>query len=203
MALYHHLFKGTHTSADPWQFGWYSNSPVSNTAAQAAAVTWLTNLWNGPGGTNGLGSLVTAVIASTTVTTVEVDPATGGQLTRLDTAAAHTGAAAGNSLPPDVALVCTLRAAGANRKNLGRFFLPSLGVASCDANGNVLAASITTLTAALTFAFSGFHATGSVTLYSRTDHQLRPAVLGDVGNRWDTLRARDQTKTETRTSFTP
>lgn len=203
MALYHHLFKGTHSNADPWQFGWYSNSAASNTVAQAAAVTWLTNLWNGPGGTNGLGSLCTSAIASTTVTTLELDPATGGQLTRLDTASALTGAAAGNSLPPDVALVCTLRGAGANRRNLGRFFLPSLAVLSTDASGNVLAASITTLTAALTFAYSGFHATGSTTLYSRTDHLLRAVTRADVGNRWDTLRHRDATKTETRTAFTP
>jgi len=203
MALYHHLFKGAHSNADPHQFGWYSNSGASNTVAQAAAVTWLNNLWVGPGGTNGLGSLVTSAITMSQVTTLELDPATGGQLTRLDTAVSLTGTAAGNSLPPDVALVVTLRSATANRKGRGRFFLPSLAVLSTDASGNVLAASITTLTAALTFAYSGFHATGTTTLYSRTDHLLRTVTSGDVGNRWDTQRHRDNTKTETRTAFTP
>jgi hypothetical protein len=112
------------------------------------------------------------------------------------------GAGAGDSLPADVALVCTLRAAQANRRNLGRFFLPSLYATALDANGNVDAATITTLLAALTFADNGFSSFGSRTLYSRTDHLLRDVISGDVGNRWDTLRRRDDIASEARGSWT-
>lgn len=203
MALYHHRFIGTHTSADPWNFGWYSQGAASLSAVQAAAVTWLANLWAGPGGTNGLGSLVTAVINSTSVSTAEIDPATGKQLTRADTTAAHAGTAAGSSLPADVALVATLRSATANRKGVGRFFLPSLAVSTVDANGNVAATPLTTLTAALTFADAAFVSVSARTLYSRTDHLMRDVTAADVGNRWDTLRRRDDTASEARTSWTP
>jgi hypothetical protein len=203
VTLYHHTFKGTHTGADPWNFGWYSQGAASLSAVQSAAVTWLANLFAGPGGTNGLVSLVTSVIASTSVTTTEVDPATGKQLTRADTTAAHAGTASGSSLPADVALCCTLRSATANRKGFGRFFLPSFAVSTVDTNGNVGATPLTTLTAALTFADAAFVSTSARTLYSRTDHLLRDVTSADVGNRWDTLRRRDDIGSEARTSWTP
>lgn len=202
MALYHHRFFGTHTAADPWNFGWYSSGAGSLTAAATAADQWYTDFAAGPGGTNGLASLTTAVISSAGTTTVEIDPTTGGQLGRMDTVLSIAGAAAGDSLPADVALVCTLRAAQANRRNLGRFFLPSLAASTLDANGNVDAATITALTNALTFADNGFSSFGSRTLYSRTDHLLRDVVSGDVGNHWDTLRRRDDIASEARTTWT-
>jgi len=203
MALYHHRFFGTHTAADGWNFGWYSTGAASLAAASAAADTWYTDFAAGPGGTDGLASLTTSVISSSGTSTVEIDPATGGQLGRLDTVLSIAGAAAGDSLPADVALVVTLRGAQANRRNLGRFFLPSFAASTLDANGNVDAATMTTLAAALTFADNGFSGTLSRTLYSRTDHLLRDVVSADVGNRWDTLRRRDDIATEARTSWTP
>lgn len=200
MALYRHMFKGTHAAADPWQFGWYSNSSSSLSVVEAAAVNWLSNLMTGPAGGAGLASLVTAAIATTEVTTVEIDPVTGGQLTRQDAASVTTGTATGSSLPADVALVVSLRSATANRKGRGRFYLPSFAVSEVDTDGNVSGAAVATLLAALTFAWTGYSSVGAPTLYSRTDKQLRPITTFDVGNRWDTQRRRDDIASEARSS---
>ena len=85
MTLFHHRFFGTHTAADAWNFGWYSQGAASLSAAAAAADQWYTDFTAGPGGTDGFASVTTSVISSAGTTTVELDPATGGQLGRVDT----------------------------------------------------------------------------------------------------------------------
>lgn len=201
MPLYQHRFRGHNAAGDIWQFTWWSNSLRTTADANTAAVAWLNELWDPAGAALGLGSLVVAGVGADRVSTGRINPSTGLQDQLAEGTVALVGTAVGSSLPPDVALVVSLRTALANRRGRGRFYLPAMAASTLAADGRVATAAITTLVGALTAAW-GPYTTGvdTVVVYSRTGRMDTTVSSFDIGNLFDTQRRRDNKIVEVRTS---
>lgn len=201
MPLYQHRFKGHNAAGDQFVFSWWADSLRTTAEANVAAVAWITELWDPAGAAVGLGSLVVAGTGVDQVTTGRIALLTGLQDQLVQAPVALVGSAAGSSLPPDVALVVSLRTGLANRRGRGRFYLPALAAASLTATGKVLTASVTTLIAALGTAFAPYTtATDTPVVYSRTGRSTATITSFDIGDLYDTQRRRDNKIVEVRQS---
>lgn len=201
MVLYQHRFLGHTADGDNWMYSWHATSNRSLVDAQAAAVAWNAALWAGATAGNGLEDHVTAQVGTDSVTTVSLDVLTGIQQSRLDTAQAIVGVAAGNALPADVALCVSLRTAIARRDGRGRFFLPQPAASQLTTNGRVLADMITDVLASLDAAWNAYNtATDIPVVYSRKNRATNPITTYDIGNLYDTQRGRESSQVEARTS---
>lgn len=201
MPLYQHRFQGHLAAGDIFVISWWSETSVSIDTSQSNAVTWITNLMNGPGGTDGYESLVTAGVGFDKVTTGEITILTGQQQALRETDVALVGTAAGDALPNDVAIVVSLRSALANRTGRGRFYLPQPAASTLTATGLLDPAAQDALVAACTFAWTASNAAGeSPVIYSRTARATREVTTFNVGNVFDVQQRRKNSVTQTRDS---
>lgn len=195
MPLYQHRFLGHTSRGEQFLFTWWSFSALDLTTIQTSAVTWITSLW-----TNALAALCTPEVGMDQVTTGSVDQATGQQQQRMDTVVTLDGAAVGVPLPPDVAVVVSLRTALANRRGRGRFYLPQIAAANVTQDGAILPAAITSLLDGLDGAFGGYTSSGTPVVYSRVGRSTANVVSYDIGGFFDTQRRRENSTAEPRTS---
>lgn len=201
MALYQHRFFGHTAAGENWMFTWWADSARSSGDAQSAAVDWAGVLWDGATAGNGLEDHMANEVGLDGVTTVQVDTATGTQITRLDNALSRDGVSTSNTLPSDVAVVVSLRTATPTRSGRGRFYLPPVTVADVDTDGRILADLVTDLSASLTAAWTGYNsASDTPVVYSRTQRVTRNITSFDLGDLFDTQRGREGNLVEARTS---
>src|SRR5690606_37795709 len=114
MALYRHRLEGTFPG-EIWSFGLYTDSNLSVAAAQSAWMTGITNFWAEAT------LLFSADVATTRAVTVELDPATGKQLTGAEDTRTDVGTSAAETLPFQCAPVVSLRTNTLSRAGRGRF----------------------------------------------------------------------------------
>lgn len=202
MALYAHKFSGTVATGESFSFGFWSEGASSLSEVQAAAVTWLSDLWSGPGGTNGYGSMVTGGVSATEVRTALITESTGLQTQLAEDTVSHTGTATGNALPADCAITVSLRTQLANRSGRGRFYLPQPAASTSAADGKISTATVNALVAALEPAWQTFGAWSTPVVYSRTMRQTQIIQSFNVGNLYDTQRRRENKLPESRTAGT-
>lgn len=201
MALYQHRFSGVTAAGENWMFTWWASSSRTAAAAHAAAITWIGVLYDGATAGNGLEDHSPTAVGLRNITTVEVDVATGTQISRLDSALTRNGLSASNTLPSDCSVVVSLRSATPTRSGRGRFYLPPLIVADVTTTGRVLPDAVTDLVASLTAAWTGYNsASDRPVVYSRTQRVTRNLVSFNVGDLFDTQRGREGNLVEARTS---
>ena len=201
MALYQHRFGGATAAGENWMFTWWANSSRTAAAAHSAATTWIGVVFDGATAGNGLEDHMATTVGLRTITTVEVDAATGTQVSRLDTALTRNGLSASNTLPSDCSLVVSLRTTTPTRSGRGRFYLPPGIVADVTSTGRVLADLITDMSAGLTAAWTGYNsASDRPVVYSRKQRVTRNIASFNIGDLWDTQRGREGNLVETRTS---
>lgn len=200
MPLFQHRFGGTMAAGDVWLFTWWSDHPGGVTSANNDAVQWLNDLWAGDQTDNGYGSVTTADVTATSVTTGEIDTSTGTQLARADATVSLAGSATSSALPGDVAIVVSLRTALANRRGRGRFFLPQPASEVLTDVGRLSSASRTTILDALAFAWGNYVADGTPVVYSRTNRATSIVDSYDIGDLLDTQRGRENALVEDRSS---
>ena len=117
MALYRHRLEGTFPG-EVWSFGLYTDSNLSLTAMHSQWNTGITNFWATAG------ALFCTDVETTRATTVELDPATGGQLTGAESTRTDAGTSTATCLPFQCAPVVTLRTSILSRAGRGRFYAP-------------------------------------------------------------------------------
>lgn len=200
MALYAHKFAGNVATGEGFSFGFWSESSSTLEQVQAAAVQWLSDLWSGPGGTNGYGSMVTSGVDATSVRTALITESTGLQTQLAEDTVSHPGAATGNALPADCAITVSLRTPLANRSGRGRFYLPQPAASTSAADGRIAAATVTGLVAALEPAWQTYGAWGTPVIYSRTMRATQIISSFNVGDLYDTQRRRENKLPESRTT---
>lgn len=193
MALYRHRLEGTFPG-EVWSFGIYTDSNLSVAASQSAWMTGITNFWAEAT------ALFSADVAATRAVTVELDPATGKQLTGAENTRADVGTSVAETLPFQCAPVVSLRTATLSRAGRGRFYAPSLAVDQV-AGGRLLTAARDSLADAGLALVQGLTAAGgNVVIYHRSLGTTTPVTSLDVGDVIDTQRRRRNQLVEARTS---
>lgn len=201
MALYQHRFAGVTAAGENWMFTWWANSSRTASNAHSAAITWIGALYDGATAGNGLEDHSPTTVGLRTITTVEVDAATGTQISRTDSSLTRNGLSASNTLPSDCSVVVSLRTTTPTRSGRGRFYLPPVTVADVTATGRVLADLVTDLSASLTAAWTGYNsASDRPVVYSRKQRLTRNIASFNIGDLFDTQRGREGNLVETRTS---
>lgn len=201
MPLYQHRFSGHTASNETFMYTWWANSIRSIADAQTAALAWNALLWGGATAGNGYEDHVTTNVGVDSVTTVLIDPLTGLQTSRVDTAQNLDGVVVGNPMPADVALVISLRSVLANRRGRGRFYLPQPGVVNLTADGRVVADLVSDLSASLAAAWASYNTTNDrPVIYSRAGRSFVNITSFNVGDLFDTQRRRENKLLEARTT---
>lgn len=196
MPLYQFRFGGGTSLGTNWMFTWWADSSQSTADMANAAETWINDFWSA------VAAIVSDQVDVATVTAVSIDEATGTQLVREDRDVTLVGTSVATPLPPDVALVVSLRTLTPTRSGRGRFFLPQLDSSTLGTDGRVTPGTITTVLDALAGAWSTFGASGTPVLYSRTNRTVLPLFSYNIGNGWDSQRGRGGRQAEQRESRT-
>jgi len=184
MALYRMVASGT-TPGESWSFTLHAEGSLSTADAATAFGDALTAAWAG-----GMDDVTTADVDCTLASVAALDPATDGQLTRVEVVLALTGVAAGEMLPYQCATVISLLTDSATRHGRGRFYLPPLATGTVD-GGLISAATITSLDTAWTAFFDSLNTDGlNPVVRNRTGHISTPVTGARVGNVFDTQRRR-------------
>lgn len=194
MALYRHSLIGTYPG-EVWTFGIHSEGSVSLTAAQSAWATGVTNFASAAY----LGDLCTDV-AFVEITTAELDPVDGSQLSKVSDPRSEVGTSVDVCLPFQCTPVVSLRTALANRHGRGRFYAPSPAVGA-QAGGRLTTAAQTNLADSALALLQGL--TGGTlqpVILNRTTFATTPITSLDVGDVIDTQRRRRNKLIEARTS---
>ena len=193
MALYRHRLEGTFTG-EVWSFGLYTDSTLSVAAAQSAFMTGISNFWSEAT------ALFAADVETTRAVTVELDPATGRQLTGAENTRTDAGTSTAESLPYQCAPVISLRTATLSRAGRGRFYAPSLAVDQV-AGGRMITAARDSLADAGLALTDGITAGGgNIVIYHRGSGTTTLVTSLDVGDVIDTQRRRRNQLVESRTS---
>lgn len=202
MALYQHRYLGHTAAGENWMFTWWADSQRSLAASQTAAEQWAADLWAGAVAGEGFEDHTTAAVGLDSVTTVEINEATGVQVSRADGAVSLDGVVAALPLPSDLSVVVSLRTSTPTRSGRGRFYLPQVTVEDVTSAGRMTTALTDDLTASLAAAW-GTYNTGTDTpvVYSRTQRTTRDIVSFDIGDLFDTQRGREGSLVEARTSL--
>mgnify|MGYP000852382979 FL=1 len=193
MALYKHRLEGTFPG-EVWSFGLYTDSNLSVAAAQSSWMTGITNFWAE------VTALLCTDVTTTRAVTVELDPATGKQLTGAEDTRADAGTSAATCLPFQCAPVVSLRTATLSRAGRGRFYAPSLAVDQVAAGRMLTTARDSLADGALALVQGVTSAGGNVVIYHRASGTTTPVTSLDVGDVIDTQRRRRNKLIEARTS---
>lgn len=191
MALYRFVASGT-TPGERFSFTMHAEGSLSTGDAATAFGDALTAAWGA-----GMDDLTTADVDLTLASAATIDPATDGQITRVEVVLALTGVDAGEMLPFQCATVVSLLTASATRHGRGRFYLPPLAVSTID-QGRVKAASMTVLDTAWTAFFDSLNTDGvTPVVRNRTGHISTTVTSARIGDVIDTQRRRRNKLTET------
>lgn len=194
MALYRHTISGTFPG-EQWSYGFHSEGSLSVAAAQSALNTGVINLYGGA-----YAATLCEDVVATTLRTVELDQATGRQLTGAEDIVDYPGTSAATCLPFQCAPVVSLRTAQLNRSGRGRFYAPSLAVDQVAA-GRMTTAAQTALADGFADLLAGITDAGNrVVIYHRGAGTLTTVTSLDVGDVIDTQRRRRNKLVEARTS---
>jgi hypothetical protein len=191
MALYRFVASGT-TPGETFSFTMHAEGSLSTGDAATAFADALTAAWAA-----GMDDSTTADVDLTLASAATIDPATDGQITRVEVVLALTGVDAGEMLPFQCATVVSLLTASATRHGRGRFYLPPLAVSVLD-TGRISAAALAVLDTAWTAFFDSLNTDGvTPVVRNRTGHVSTTVTSARIGDVIDTQRRRRNKLTET------
>ncbi len=202
MTDYINVFKGS-TGSEEWSLTLHTQKAGGTLSAAAAA--WAASaavLWNGTGASDSIGQYCKSTTTLTVASTAELDPLTGRQLGRVETALALAGSGTGETLPPQVSVVASLRTALATRAGRGRCYLPPFTTASITAGRLATATRAVVAPAVQKWLQSLITATYIPCVYHRTAKTHDNIVTIDIGDVCDTQRRRRNKLIESRLSET-
>lgn len=203
MALFRLRVSGSWNGGETWTFGLHASAASSTATVADALQVAATQMWSGSGTPAGaLNTLYSEDVVLTTLTASELDFANGRQLTRADRDVNLPGVATADSLPPQNAVVISLRTELAQAGGRGRYYLPSPAL-TASAGGRIAPAAQALIVAATTRFFASLRsATINPVVYRRPrpnfPSQQLAIVSANVGDVFDTQRSRRMQLTETR-----
>lgn len=203
MALYQLKASGTWNGAEVFNFGIHATSSASTAAVADDWAAALTEAWSGAGTPAGaLETYYGAEVILQTATAGALSITTGQQLARADVDLSLPGVSASDNLPPQCAVVVSLRTEVANRSGRGRFYLPAPAFNACVA-GLIGSAAQQDFVDAITRLFAGLDASAiTPVLFSRSTFIQTTITDFNIGNVFDTQRRRRNGLQEVRISGT-
>lgn len=191
MALYRFVASGT-TPGETFSFTMHGEGSLSTGDAATAFADALTAAWGA-----GMDDITTPEVDLTLASAATIDPATDGQITRVEVVLALTGVADAEMLPFQCATVVSLLTASATRHGRGRFYLPPLAATTL-LNGKLNSATLTVLDTAWTAFFDSLNTDGvTPVVRNRTGHVSTTVTSARIGDVIDTQRRRRNKLTET------
>ena len=177
---------------------------AAGTVAGAAAA-WhaaLGLLWNGVATpADSIKQLIPTTSSITNSSATEIDPLTGKNMGQVQTTETLVGTDATGPLPPQVAVVVSLRTSLFNKSGRGRFYLPTFGTDKCS-SGRILALAVTQAATAAQKMVQSLNGAGyTVCVYHRSTKTHDNVVNVSVGDVWDTQRRRRDKLIEARTTL--
>lgn len=193
MALFRHVISGS-TPGETWSYTMHTEANVSTGDANDSLAAAVTAAYGA-----GLATVTSPDVVTTLASTAGIDPATDGQMTRVESVLSLAGAAVEEMLPFQCATTISLITAVANRHGRGRFYLPPLSAGVLD-GGRLSAATVSSLDTAFTAFFAELTTDGhTLVVRNRTGHVSTPVTEARVGDVIDTQRRRRNKLTETYT----
>ncbi|HSR54336.1 MAG TPA: hypothetical protein VLV83_26210, partial [Acidobacteriota bacterium] len=145
-------------------------------------------------------ALICADVQATEATTAEVDPTTGGQLTKAADPRNDAGTSEAACLPFQCAVVVSLRTALATRAGRGRMYTPGVAVDQQD-GGRLVTAAQTTIADSAKAMMDALNGAGlAPVIYHKAAGNFDGVTSLDVGDVIDTQRRRRNKLIEGRTS---
>lgn len=203
MAIMRLRAEGSWSGGDIFNFGLHVDSTAT---VQATATAWaaaLTDMWSGSGTPAGnLAPYYTPGITIRNAIAVSLVSSTGQQVERIDVPLDLAGTSEAEQMPPQVALVVSLRTILATRRGRGRFYLPAMAT-NATADGRVAAAAQTAILNGASRALDALVAAGAPPIVWSVGLPTPPTVTRvEVGDVFDTQRRRRDQLTEARISAT-
>lgn len=202
MPTYANVVTG-HTLGESFTWTLHTFNAGGNTAGAAAALhTAVDLMWNGAAPpADSIKQLVCADDGIDQTTAIELDPLTGKNLSKVETAETLVGTNASECLPPQCSCCVSLTTALPQKKGRGRFYLPAFGVDQI-AGGRIIAAATASVKNAAQALIQSLNGAGyTVVIYHRSDRTHDNVTGGNVGNVFDTQRRRRNKLVEVRSSF--
>lgn len=203
MALMRLRASGTWNGGEVFNFGVHVDTQRSVGDAADVWAAALTEMWSGAGTPAGaLNTLYNPNVTITEASAAEILLASGQQQTKAIRTLNLPGVATDEQLPPQVAVVVSLRTQLANRAGRGRFYLPAMAT-NAIAAGRLDTAAQTVVRNSAQRLFNSLR-TGTIQTVIWTKGLLTPRVVTDfsVGDVMDTQRRRRNQLTEVRISGT-
>jgi len=194
VAIYHNNVPGILPSGEQFDFGFFSISDSLDTAVGGLDAFYVELAGNADFKKH---FKTTTVFSEGKVS--EIVEATG----RVDQVAlagtAFAGSATAEPLPPQISACVSVNTAILSRRTRGRFYLPAGIIDDVTAAGRMESACQTDLVEALAEAFMAMSGADTVlAVYSRTAHNVTPAINIGIGDVWDTMRTRRDKLVEVR-----
>lgn len=202
MTIYNLRIQGEPVSGEKWENSLYFTSAgLSLDDAAAVATTFVDHLWNGNGST--IAGLKGRYDADTTVVGAvlnAISDSTGHVIGQELLTVTSTGTATGEPLPPNVALVVSLRTTAFGPGGRGRIYLPAPSTAECV--GGRLASAAQTEMANVVFLClaEAQDADFALALYHRNTRTTTAVTSIDMGDVFDGQTRRRQQLAESRVS---
>lgn len=203
MALYHLRASGVWEESETFNFGLHATSSAATAAVANSWALALTEAWSGAGTPAGaLNAAYSAGVVIDQATASLLTQTSGQQTARADVAVNLVGTSAEDSLPPQVAVVVSLRTELANRAGRGRFYLPAPAANAVTA-GRFTTAVQQNFVNAMTRMFASLDGAGiTPVLFSRTTFANTTITSFNIGDVFDTQRRRRNQLVESRISGT-
>jgi hypothetical protein len=182
----------------------YTGTPTPAQAAAQFNVDFIGAVW--PATAGGLKGWWEATTVLASLQSRTINPATGRVISTAGLNLGRPGTGSGFPLPPEVAVVTSLRTALAGASYRGRMYLPAPRVASNNSTGRLDATAQNDIVVAMAAGMSAVNAsttygTTDVVIYSRLLNTTEVVVQVDVGNVFDAQRRRRNSLAESRATL--
>lgn len=202
MTIYHATLSGA-LGSETWMTNLHLDDAAlgSLSGAQTALNAFANTLWTDTGGGTGWGPRCEPATTLTLAKVASLSAVTGKQVNTSESTLALAGTGVAPMVPPQCAVVASLRTALATRAGRGRCYLPSPAVATVTTGGKLTGAARDALALAMQHGLQGLVTAGyKPVIYHRTTRTSDDVVSVDVGDVFDTQRRRRDKLSEARTS---
>lgn len=156
MAYFRVSQRGSLPLGDEWVSNFHVLSSNTTAAVHTQADSLIAAFWN-----NTYAALCHSTVTLDSIVTTELDGGTGKNLNSQESGHAIVGGLATQSLPPQNAVLVSYRTANAGKSGRGRQYLPPVGSAHADLNGELITADRNTIDTAWTAVITGMATVGT------------------------------------------